>query len=83
MQDFLFDAPVQPDPGLFPTSPACPTVFVTKRVGASWSVLDNSGMLVAAYPAGSEAKARQFAQDLNDAFRRGWSARDAVPAPPG
>jgi len=74
----LFDTTPTPAPSLFPDSPACPEVFMVRRIGASWNVLDNAGMLICAFAAGSETKARQFCQDLNDAFRKGWSARDAV-----
>ena len=74
----LFDSPPAPVPSLFPDSPACPTIFEVRRIGASWNVLDNAGMLICAYSYASETKARAFCQDLNDAFRRGWYARDAV-----
>lgn len=81
MTGSLFDSgPVPPAPSLFPSSPACPEVFSVKRIGASWSVLDRDGLLICAYSYASETKARTFCQDLNDAFRRGWYARDAVKA---
>lgn len=82
MTPSLFDATPPPAPSLFPDSPACPEVFTVRRIGASWSVLDNAGLLICAYAAGSETKARAFCADLQAAFSSGWYARDAALAAP-
>ena len=74
----LFDEPIQAAPSLFKDSPAPPDPYTTKRNGASWSVIDPDGLLALAFPSGSESRAREYADALNQAFRRGWHARDAV-----
>ncbi len=74
----LFDEPIEAAPSLFKDSPAAPEPFTVKRCGASFNVLDGSGMLVRAFPNGREQAARDYSADLNAAFASGWASRDRV-----